>query len=117
MASHIEIVEKWRALARQRLAEGDQLVADTYMICASELARLTEGQRELCVIFNRKPELKVLALVRTAEDARLFVEQKIAQLQASAEILPDDSPRLLKWTEAEWTTVSFPSEPNFAIPK
>ena len=72
---------------------------------------------ELCVIFNRKPELKVLALVRSVEDARLFVEQKIAQLEASAEVFPDDSPRLLKWTEAETTTVSFPSEPNFVIPK
>lgn len=71
---------------------------------------------ELCVLFTRKPEIKVIALVRSKDDARMFVEQKLALARSGVEIIPDESPKIKKWLDAEWTVISIPEETQYVLP-
>jgi len=72
---------------------------------------------ELCVIFVRRPEIHVIGIVRSREDAQIFVQQKLATIRSRLELVLDSDPKIQRLIEAEWMIVTVPSEPQLVFPE
>lgn len=71
---------------------------------------------QVCVIFTRKPEFHYLATIRSKEDAKMYVQQRIAQLQQRVELTGHESPALQRWLTAEAMVATMPNEPDLLLP-
>jgi len=80
------------------------------------MASHTDGI-ELCVIFVRRPEIHVIGIVRSREDAQIFVQQKLAAIRSRMELVQDNDPKIQRLIEAEWMPVTVPNEPRLVFPE
>lgn len=79
------------------------------------MANHTDGI-ELCIVFVRAPDIHVLGIVRSPEDAQLFVQGKLGVIRSRAELVLDTDPRIQRLVQAEWVTVVVPNNPQLVFP-
>lgn len=72
---------------------------------------------ELCIVFARVPEFHYLATIRSPEDARMLVQQRVAALRSLVELDGKERPAINRWLAAEAVTVVIPNEKLLLLPE
>lgn len=72
---------------------------------------------ELCVVFARTPEFKYLATLRSIDDAKMFVEERLAALAMRVKMTGRESTAMQLWLAAEATVLTIPNEKHLLFPE